>query len=714
MKKVCLILLLLSSVVLHAQNKASIDTRWMIDHGWQTNGQSHSSAKIDTNNGPTTIEMLAKVALEFRAEELTKYGIVIGSRIGNIITLRLTPRQIQYLDACNHVLYYQISHSVSPECDNSRADTRVDSVHDGIGLPQSFDGEGVIIGITDWGFDYKHANYNGGGTDNRRILRAWDQFRLAGPAPEGFTYGTELVGYSELKNAQCDTSNIYAYGTHGTHVAGIAAGRGINGIKYTGMAPKANLLLCSFQLGESPWMDAVAWMKRVADEEGKRLVINSSWGMYSFSTLDGNSLVSQAIDSYADSGVVFVTSAGNNGDVKFHIGHEFENDTVRTVVQSYTGGPGNILILWGEVGHNFKAAVGVEQNGTLTMGPFINTNSIGYSLDTFLVINNDTAYYNFIWESENPLNQCPHMDISVFGKAGVTWHLFITADDGRIHAWNLNIQTNHAGNIGYPFLSQGLPGYTNGDAEYGISEPGCARKAITVAAHQSDLYNLATEQLQIGSIASFSSHGPIMGGMRKPEISAPGVDVVSSLSSYTTETGYTIIDNAIAGGRSYPFTRMSGTSMSSPTVSGIVALILQANPHLTTDQVREIIFESARNDSETGNIIASGEISDIWGWGKINAYHAILLALERLGIDEQNKKQITPTVFPNPATQQITLRTGQLQPSHVSIYSIDGRKIWEGTANSESVLNIGEWNRGVYVVNVENNRHVQSIKFVKQ
>lgn len=693
------------------QNKASLDTRWLKEHNWPADELSNPTNK---KSGETTLEMLAKVAPTFRAEELTEHGIIIGSRIGDIITLRLKPEQVQYLDACSHVLYYQISHTVVPECNDMRFDTRADSVHAGFGLPQGYDGEGVIIGITDWGFDYKHPNYNGGGTENRRILRAWDHFRNAGPAPEGFTYGTELVGYSQLKDAQCDTFNIYKYGTHGTHVAGIAAGRGINGTNYTGMAPKANLLLCTFNLGESPWLDAVAWMKRVADEEGKRLVINSSWGMYSFSSLDGSSLISQAINSYSDSGIVFVTSAGNNGDVSFHIGHEYTGDTIRTTLRSYTGGPGNMIINWGEPGHHFKVAVGFEKGGTLTMGPFYSTDSIELAMDTFIVSGTDTARYRVMSESANPMSNRPHIDIKAFQQTGVTWHVFITAADGTVHTWNLNVQHNNAGNVGYAFESKGLPGYVNGNADYGISEPGCARSTLTVAAHQSDHYNTASGQMQIGAIASFSSHGPIMGGMRKPDISAPGVNVVSSMSSFTTETGYTVIDNALAGGRSYPFTRMSGTSMSSPSVTGIVALILQANPNLTSEQVREIIATSARNDNETGDIIGSGEISDIWGWGKIDAYNAVLSAIALLGIEEQAAKQMPPTVFPNPATQQVTLRTGRLQPSHVTVYSIDGRKVWDGMANSESVLNIESWQRGIYVVSVEDNNHFQTVKFVKQ
>ena len=86
-------------------------------------------------------------------------------------------------------------------------DGRVDSVRAGINLPQEFTGQGVIIGVTDWGFDYTHPVFYDTNMQNYRVLRAWDQFKTSGPAPEGYNYGTEYVGREALLAAQCDTSN---------------------------------------------------------------------------------------------------------------------------------------------------------------------------------------------------------------------------------------------------------------------------------------------------------------------------------------------------------------------------------------------------------------------------------------------------------------------------------------------------------------------------
>ena len=149
--------------------------------------------------------------------------------------------------------------------------------------------------------------------------------------------------------------------------------------------------------------------------------------------------------------------------------------------------------------------------------------------------------------------------------------------------------------------------------------------------------------------------------------------------------------------------------MSSPSVTGIVALILQANPALTTDQVREILFTTARNDSETGDIQASGEMSDIWGWGKVDAYHAVLRALALVGVEEV-ERSMPPSVFPNPASQWVTLRTGRLEPTYVTVYRTDGSLIWEGTANSEQQLSTAGWGKGIYIVCVQDKKRIATTK----
>jgi PKD repeat protein len=107
-------------------------------------------------------------------------------------------------------------------------------------------------------------------------------------------------------------------------------------------------------------------------------------------------------------------------------------------------------------------------------------------------------------------------------------------------------------------------------------------------------------------IAWFSSRGPTYctpGGTAaiKPDIAGPGVSVRSSYPGHS-------------------YTYMSGTSMSCPHVTGVAALIRDANPNLTPDEVKQIIYETAYD------LGTPGEDND-YGWGMVDAYEAVMLAM---------------------------------------------------------------------------------------
>jgi minor extracellular serine protease Vpr len=84
-----------------------------------------------------------------------------------------------------------------PELDKTVFDTRVDSVHKGINLPEIYNGTDVIIGITDWGFDYAHPMFYDTLLTQTRIIAAWDQAKTSGPAPSGHSFGTEYASETE-------------------------------------------------------------------------------------------------------------------------------------------------------------------------------------------------------------------------------------------------------------------------------------------------------------------------------------------------------------------------------------------------------------------------------------------------------------------------------------------------------------------------------------
>ncbi|MEU7843207.1 S8 family serine peptidase [Micromonospora sp. NPDC049114] len=114
-------------------------------------------------------------------------------------------------------------------------------------------------------------------------------------------------------------------------------------------------------------------------------------------------------------------------------------------------------------------------------------------------------------------------------------------------------------------------------------------------------------------VAEFSSRGPVPGGIGKPDVLAPGVGVVSAMPG----GGYAALD---------------GTSMATPQVAGVVALMWSANPALIGDltRTRQILRDTAtpaeptyRSDNPTD---ACGGPANVTGAGQVDAYAAVRAA----------------------------------------------------------------------------------------
>ena len=143
-------------------------------------------------------------------------------------------------------------------------------------------------------------------------------------------------------------------------------------------------------------------------------------------------------------------------------------------------------------------------------------------------------------------------------------------------------------------------------------------------------------------IADFSSRGPTYctpdgSEAIKPDIAAPGVDVRSS----------------IPGGG---YGQKSGTSMASPHINGVVALMREANPELPVDVIKQIIFETAYDLGDPG------EDND-YGWGMVDAYEAVI---------HTSKAPDTPTVPEGPCewiqTIEATFSTSAIEPDGEDVY----------------------------------------------
>lgn len=641
------------------------------------------------------IPIIALVNPCFDEVKWKSYNLNINSKIDDVITLRILPSQLDLLLKDQGIECIQIARKISPKLNRTIPDIRADSVYLGAGLKTPYTGKNVLIGITDWGFDYTHPMFYDTSLNHTRIVAAWDQFKTSGPSPSGFTYGTEYNGETELLNAKSDTFNVYEYATHGSHVAGIAGGGGAGSLP-KGVAFESEFLLATFLVDESAVIDAFNWMKKKADKLNKRLVINMSWGLHHFGTLDGTSLLSRAINSLSAQGVIFVSSGGNNGDVDFHIRKTFANDTLKSLIEFYSYAAhnkmwGQSITAWGEKNNEFQIGFDVYNSSKTKMyqGELYKfNNSVNY-MDSFVVIGIDTVFFNLRMEKSNPYNQKPHARLRIKNKnTSLYIGLKSTANNGTVHYWNVTELSNDVGNWGMPF-SAFINGWSNGDNRYAISEPATTQSVITVAAHNYE-FRRPNGIVTGGAIASFSSYGPTADGRMKPDVSAPGVNVLSSISSFTTN-GYTLAQQVNFNGRNYPFARFSGTSMSSPTVAGVVALMLSANNKLSASQVKEILIATAREDINTGVLSASGDT--LWGHGKVNAMAAVSMA-EKM----KNNVEAKFMVYPNPSSDYVVVINDKKDEFEMELIDALGQVVLKKWIKSGDKVDIQHLSSGMYYI----------------
>ncbi len=587
------------------------------------------------------IAVLAKVNAGFDKSRAVQDGLDVGTIIGSIASLRMPLAMLHEDFAYPGIEYLEVAEKIGPDLKEALKDIRADLVHKGVDLPQPYTGKNVLIGIVDWGFDYTHPMFYDTTLDHTRIMAAWDQVKVAGTPPDGFSHGALYTGADELLAAQHDTlSPLTDY--HATHVAGIAGGSG-GGTVYRGVGFESDLLFSQMRNDVSSAIDAYQWMYNISQATGKRLVINNSWGNYRLFPLDGTSLMSQAIDAFTDLGVVFVFSGGNNGDINFHLKKTFHSDSVRTRIMGfdYTNDHdlwGQSVGMWGEPGHSFSAQLRIldASNQLVGQSELIRTSDAKPYIDTFFIIGPDTIVYHVTTDAAHPLNGRPQMTLDVRNKnADLKKILYMQADSGIVHCWNTRLTVYGIGNWGYGFTAP-VAGYVNGDKNYGIGHPGVTNSVITAAAHQTNFL-----------LTNFSSYGPRMDDVQKPDISAPGQDIISSFNSFSS-TNLTAVAKYTFNGKEYEWVKLSGTSMSAPMVTGAVALLLEADPSLSAHEVKDIVIKHARQDNLTGQIGPEGH--NRWGHGKLDVI-SMIQSLTNTAVKYQSEAPYQ--VFPNPATEFI-------------------------------------------------------------
>lgn len=564
---------------------------------------------------------MMQTATNFDEQRFLDIGGKIGTKTSVLTTFRIPMDKLEAMTRIEGINYIEVDRTVKKKLDKANEDCNVPQVHQGVNLPQSYSGKDVVIGVLDMGFQFSHPTFRDENGD-LRIRKVWAQAIEEGSPPADFGYGTEITDPEFLLELDA-TSNM---ASHGTHVSSIAGGRGYDGA-YRGVAYDADLVFVDVDpitLGPSSLVDAISYVFQYAESVGKPAVINMSLGIH-FGPHDGTSLFDQFIDSAVGPGRVIVGSAGNEGMNQAHIGYALQpNDSLQTLIGS--DGFGGGADIWGEVGSTYSVGVSITDYSTGTLigkiPPFQS------SIDTIALFsfNNDSIFVEVAVESASPFNNKSNITISyeyldpeVSGL--IIPALIIKGEEGFVHAWNE-----------FSFFNFEFPGFTNGDNDISVGEiSGTANGIISVGAYTTttsyeDLNGVmqGAAGSEEGAIAPFTSHGPTVDGRTKPEITAPGDVVIAAINSQ--HIGFEEIYPPAAiieeGEQAWFFAGSSGTSMSSPMTAGIVALLLEANPELSAQEVKEILMSSARTDNFTGTIPASGD--NIWGWGKIDALAALM------------------------------------------------------------------------------------------
>lgn len=505
-------------------------------------------------------------------------------------------------------------------------------------------GKSVIVAVVDSGIDWSHADFiKADGTS--RILVLWDltddswttSSGKTGTAPPMIGNDNERFPGTIYTNVQINaalknkgTVNSADKVGHGTAVAGTAAGNGrgasvgISPEDYMGVAPDADLIVVKVGDCEGPasTLSAIGayWAALQAKENFKRpAVINLSLGSH-FNSHDGDSETEQLINSIADSknglGITVVVSAGNEGRYSMHAGGKFaprktgQIDVESSPIEANVGQPSALLGAFDtndEWGLFFRSTNPIFQGvDGKPAGIFFYKAGSKFNIESDQELADKEQFAEFL-KTVSQSNQGAGDILLMNIPAGQ--YLFFGFGSSEIVS---------NGRFSLYFPNETGASFGEGtEKRFMIAAPGGAEKAITVGStdFRNEWVNVGGDvsrfNLTNGEVSDYSSPGPRRDGLTKPEIVAPGRYTIAPLSKFSrTENGGCKGSMAGDADSQKIFVTMSknhiawsGTSASAPFVAGVVALMLQKNPELTPDEIKQILIKTAsgRNQNNQAN-----------------------------------------------------------------------------------------------------------------
>ena len=678
-------------------------------------------ARRAVGGGDGQVDVLAKLGTGAdEATVLQRYGARLKQRIGSVLIVTVPFDQVAAMAADAGVQRLEAERMPRPLLDRVPSQTGADKVLGNTEqtLPQAFTGKGVVVGIVDSGFDAIHPMFRDS-TGRTRVVWAKDYMT-------GQTYASP----DEVTAAMHSSDALTMY--HGTHVAGIAAGSQVSDADldqpttYSGIAREADIAEGAVNsaigvegLSSASTIQAFADIFELAAERGQPCVINYSLGdAMTFSS--SRQLEEEAIRTLLQQpGRALVVASGNAGGTA-RLAHK--------AASLAEGGAGVCFNDYEQYGTYFGIEVKVKPGQTVRLRYTDSSYTFDKASKTLTTADLQTPSDFMLGNKRifvQPKEPTADGYVVAYLTAGTlttftTIERILVTIGGEGEAWlyadplcamleNVATVENHA-------LAQ---------AGYSVAWPAQMDEVVSVGniAHRLQIVTTANKYASQGGqveptdltafestkgegfLARSSSVGPTLTGAMKPDVCAPGVNIVSAQNFFIDDNTYYSLaawdvaaldtDYEEWGGLQGFFHMMAqtGTSMSAPAVAGIIALWLQADPTLTTERIKDVIAHSARQPDATLTYP-----NNQYGHGEIDAYRGLLYILGLTGISELSQSQPRQTqIRLEGRTLRITLNGDADRQPAVRIFSTDGRLLLTTTATT---VDLSHLPAGVYAVQV--------------
>ncbi len=663
-----------------AFDRSKIDPRLMkeIERTQQADAQKGTYRLLKAAGGMWRCDVIIRYT---DIADVLRSGIEPQAVYKSLLTARVTTEQILELSTMKGVRFIETGKTTGVKLDKSRTEMKVDKAHSGLATGAALKGKGIIVGVIDSGIDWKHQDFRlDSDTTKTRILFLWDQTdERSGVGPATFNYGAEYTSAqinNELDGTPAGVVLEDDPNGHGTHVAGIAAGDGsASGGVFMGVAPEADLIIVKGGNGgftSNNIINGIAYIRTKAEALGKPFVINMSLGGHD-GAHDGTDAQEVVVDEELSgkSGRQIVIAAGNEGSDQIHANDILtagQQKTITLTVPSYTPQDGTendvvVMTMWNQSADAYTISVKRPDNTVVTAGPRKKVSSSGTA--GYVEISNAMGTANSKGAMESTIT-IADLAANAAPMAG-DWIITVKADTVKVNGV-FDLWMYYASMSGTEFSA----GYSMSKL---VGIPATAELGITVGSYvtkwswtASDGNTYAYNGVsRLNDYSLFSSMGPTRDGRQKPDLCAPGQAIAAPRSSLKDASAAELIG---AGGK---YVIEQGTSMATPQVAGLIALMLQHQPSLTAQKIRSVLNTTARKDSLT---TAGG--TEQWGAGKADADAALKGTTSvRFTAGNVPARFYLEQNFPNPFNPSTTIgfTLGQSGKTTLKIYDAIGREV---------------------------------------